>query len=80
MSREYMIKCTFPVGYDVSIVLRQLPSPISREMTEIYNYAVKSEGFYFVDRLVEPQVAAYAFKLLVDEALLQSGEVTVSEL
>ena len=80
MSREYMIKCTFPTGYNASTVLRKLPSPISRQMTEIYNYSVKSEGFYSVDHLVDSQVAAYAFKLFVDEVLQQSDDVTISKL
>ena len=77
---EYMIEWNQPEGYDPSGVLRQLPSPISRDMREIYNYSVKSEGFYLIDRHVKPSVAGYAMKLLVDEALSHTEEVTVRRL
>ena len=76
-STEYMIEWTQPKGYDPSCVLRKLPSPISRDMREIYNYSVKPEGFYLIDRRIEPSVAGHAMKLFVDEALLHTSEVII---
>jgi hypothetical protein len=38
---EDMIEWKKPDGYDPADVLRKLPSPISRDMREIYNYSVK---------------------------------------
>ena len=49
-------------------------------MTEIYNYSVEEDGFYFLDNLVDQHVAGYAMKLFVDEALRFSDEIYVSEL
>lgn len=77
---EYMIEWTPPAGYDSGNALRRLPSPISRHMSEIYNYAVRPTGFYLVDRGVEPAVAAIALKLFVDEALSHTTSVTVRRL
>ncbi len=53
MGIEYKIKFAVPSDYDPSSLFRKLPSPIDRRaMTEIYNYSVEKDGFYFVDRLV----------------------------
>ena len=75
---EYMIEWTQPAGYDPWGVLRQLPSPISRDMREIYNYAVRPEGFYLVDRHRDPAVAGHAMKLFVDEALAHTDSVRIT--
>jgi hypothetical protein len=72
-----MIEWKQPDNYDPSGVLRKLPSPISRDMREIYNYSVEPEGFYLIDRHVEPRVAGHALKLLVDEALSHTKLVTI---
>lgn len=77
---EYIIEWTQPAGYDPSGVLRRLPSPISRDMREIYNYSVKPEGFYLIDRHVQPAAAGHAMKLFVDEALSHTDAVTVRKL
>lgn len=77
---EYMIEWSQPGGYDPSSVLHTLPSPISREMREIYNYSVKPEGFYVIDQGIDPAVAGHALKLFVDEALRYSDCVTVRRL
>ena len=61
-------------------MLRKLPSPISGDMREIYNYSVKPEGFYLIDRHVDAAVAGHALKLFVDEALRHSDCVTVRRL
>jgi len=79
-SNEYMIEWQQPDGYDPSSVLRKLPSPISRDMREIYNYSVNPEGFYLIDRHVEPAVAGHAMKLFVDEALSHADAVTIRKL
>ncbi len=55
----------------------QLPSPISRDMREIYNYAVRSAGFYLIDRGVDADVAAVVLKLFVDEALRHGSATTI---
>lgn len=80
MAHEYKIEWSMPANYDPSAVLRKLPSPISREMTEIYNYSVEEDGFYFIDNLVDQRIAGYAMKLFIDEVLTYSEEVTIREL
>ena len=77
---EYMIEWAVPEAYDSDRVLRQLPSPISSHMREIYNYAVRRDGFYLIDRGVDRTVSAVVLKIFVDEALAQSGSVTVRRL
>jgi hypothetical protein len=77
---EYMIEWKQPDGYDPSGVLRRLPSPISRDMQEIYNYSVRPDGFYLIDRGIEPAVAGHAMKLFIDEALEHSDRVAVKKL
>ena len=77
---EYKIKWQMPEGYDPSSVLRKLPSPISPQMTEIYNYSVEEDGFYFLDNLVDQNVAGHALKRLIDEALKHTDQVTICEL
>ncbi|MDD2600610.1 MAG: hypothetical protein PHO37_15535 [Kiritimatiellae bacterium] len=79
-STEYMIEWQPPEGYDPSGVLRRLPSPISRDMREIYNYSLKPKGFYLIDRHIEPSVTGHALKLFVDEALSHTDMVTVLKL
>jgi hypothetical protein len=79
-STEYMIEWKKPDGYDPSDVLWKLPSPISHNMREIYNYSVKPDGFYLIDRHVEPATAGHAMKLFVDEALSHTDAVTVRKL
>ena len=79
-STEYMIEWMKPDGYDPTSVLLKLPSPISRDMREIYNYSVKPDGFYLIDRNIEPTVAGHAMKLFVDEALSYTDAVTVRKL
>ncbi len=66
-----------PQDYDASVVLRKLPSPISRQMSEIYNYVVEENGFCLVDNGVDQTVAGHALKLFIDEALTYSEEVSI---
>ena len=80
MGMEYKLKWQPPPGYDPSAVLRKLPSSISRQSWEIYNYAVEADGFYFLDNLVDQRVAGQAMKLLIDEALAHGDEVSIREL
>lgn len=79
-STEYMIEWEKPDGYNPSAILQKLPSPISRELTEIYNYSVKPNGFYLIDRHVDPNVAAYAMKLFIDEALRHTDAIQLRKL
>ncbi|MDY6988251.1 MAG: hypothetical protein SWQ30_09360 [Thermodesulfobacteriota bacterium] len=76
-STEYMIEWKQPERYDSSGVLRQLPSPISRDMHELYDYSMQPGGFYLIDRRVDPAVAGHAMKLFVDEALAHTDAVTI---
>lgn len=81
MGIEYKIKVQLPDGYDPSVLFCKLPSPIdTMRMAEIYNYKIEQDGFYFVDHLVNNEVASVAFRHFVCEALLHSGTVEVSEL
>jgi hypothetical protein len=49
-------------------------------MLEIYNYAIESDGFYFVDRSVDNQVASVAFLRFVNEALNHSKSLEIIKL
>jgi hypothetical protein len=80
MGIEYKIQWQMPDDYHPFSVLRKLPSPISRQMTEIYNYAVKEDGFYFFDNFVDHGVAGHAMKLFIDEALKYTKEVSIRRL
>lgn len=81
MGIEYKIKVTLPEGYDPLALLNKLPSPIDRTtMTEVYNYAIEADGFYFVDHLVDDKVASVAFKRFVNEALSHAQSVEIVEL
>lgn len=48
-------------------------------MTEIYDYAIEADGFYFVDHLADREVAAVALRSLLDEALGLADSVEVVE-
>lgn len=74
---EYLIKWPVPTNYDSSNVLRKLPSPISKQMTEIYNYAIRKDGFYLIDRNVDSAISWKALKLFVNEALAYSHRVEI---
>ncbi len=80
IASEYMIVWRKPDGYDPTRVLKRLPSPISKDMREIYNYAVKPEGFYIVDRHVDCAVAGHAMKIFLDEALSHTNSVNIKKL
>ena len=80
MGIEYKIKFAVPDDYDPTTLFRRLPSPIDRRaMAEIYNYSIEADGFYFVDHLVDPAVAAVALRRFLDEALRLSNSVVVTE-
>ena len=80
MGIEYKIKFNVPTDYDSSALFKKLPSPINRpSMTEIYNFRIEHDGFYFVDHLVNDQVASIAFKRFVNEALSHGGSVVIVE-
>lgn len=80
MPMEYHIIWHMPEGYDPSLMTSKLPSPISRQSTEIYNYAVQRDEFYFRDNRVDPTTAGHAMKILIDEALKHTNEVVVRTL
>jgi hypothetical protein len=78
MGNEYKIKFPVPANFDPARLFQQLPSPIERgAMKEIYNYAVEADGFYFVDRGVNPKISAIAFRCFIDEALRATGSVEI---
>jgi hypothetical protein len=79
-SVEYMIEWPIPEGYDSTKVLTSLPSPISRDMREIYNYCIKPNGFWVVDRQVNSTVFRKAMWLFLAEALSHTDAVTVRKL
>ena len=81
MSIEYKIQFTVPQDYDPSVLFKKLPSPIQKgQMMEIYNYKIEPDGFYFVDRLVNPGVASLALRRFIDEALRFSELVQIREI
>jgi len=78
---EYKIKFLVPPGYDPGNLFKKLPNPIHRPtMTEIYSYGIEKDGFYFLDALVDKQVASIAFRMFVDEALLHAESIEIIEL
>ena len=80
MGIEYKIRFSVPENYDPSTLFKNLPSPIERSsMTEIYNYKIEKDGFYFIDHLVNDAVAAVAFKQFVNEAMRLSEHVQLHE-
>jgi hypothetical protein len=80
MGIEYKIRFSVPQNYDPTELFKKLPSPIHRpSMTEIYNYKIEEDGFYFIDHLVDDKVAAVAFKQFVDESLRLSEQVQLIE-
>ena len=81
MDTEYKIFCTPLEGSELSAVMRQFPSPISRpEMREIYNYRIEKDGYYVVDRGINGKVTAVALKLLIDAALTRGALVEIRRL
>lgn len=81
MENEYKIKFAVPANYNPAGLFEKMPSPIHRKtMSEIYNYKIEKEGFYFVDRAVDPRVASEAFRLFVDEALRYGKSVEITKL
>jgi hypothetical protein len=80
MGIEYKIKFVLPENFSPTGLFKKLPSPIARgPMAEIYNYAIEPEGFYFVDNLVNREVAAVALRMFIDEALSHSQVVQILE-
>jgi len=81
MGKEYKIKCKIPPVRDLQAILSRLPSPIHRApLSEIYNYKVEKDGFYFVDHLIDNNTASVAFRIFVDSALVGNQVVEISEL
>lgn len=81
MGIEYKIIVQLPQAYEVAQVSGRLPSPTKPgEQFDIYSFAVEGDGFYFVDHLVDELIAAKALRVLIDEALSHSPQVTISEL
>ena len=80
MKKEYKIIFDVPKAYNSREVLNKLPSPISAQMTEIYNYAVKDYGFYLLDNQVDQKTVGEAMKIFIDEALKYSKSIEVVEL
>ncbi|DAB29193.1 MAG TPA: hypothetical protein CFH84_10745 [Sulfurimonas sp. UBA12504] len=79
MKKEYKIIFEMPKAYKSNDVLNKLPSPISNQMTEIYNYAVKDYGFYLLDNLIDQKTVGEAMKIFIDEALKYSKSIEVVE-
>lgn len=81
MANEYRIKCVVPANYNPADLFEKMPSPIHRKtMSEIYNYRIEKDGFYFVDRAVDSREASEAFRLFVDEALRYGKSVEITKL
>ncbi len=80
MKKEYKIIFNMPKAYKSREVLKQLPSPISNQITEIYNYSIEDYGFYLLDNLVDQKTVGEAMKIFIDEALKYSKSIEVEEL
>lgn len=81
MGKEYTIKCKIPPSQELQRMFARLPSPIHRApLSEIYNYKVEKDGFYFIDHLVDTTTASVAFRVFIDAALLANETIVISEL
>jgi len=80
MKKQYLIEWEIPENYNPAKVLNRLPSPISSDIQEIYNYCIKPNGFYFLDNGIESEVAGDAFKMFMDEALRHCKLITVKDI
>ena len=81
MGVEYKIKFVVPVDFNPSVLFENLPSPIApKRIEEIYNYTIEPDGFYFVDRLVNRNVASIALREFIDEALAHASSVQITKL
>lgn len=81
MGFEYKIKCALPDSREVDSMIRKLPSPIdSGAQVEIYTYAVEADGIYFVDHLVNRDIAAVALRVFIDAALGRAESVEIVQL
>jgi hypothetical protein len=80
MGIEYKIQFEVPRDFSPIRLVNKLPSPIHHQtMSEIYNFKVEPDGFYFIDHLVDGDVASTALRLFIDEALLNSDSIRISE-
>jgi len=81
VGKEYKISFKLPAEYDPKELFRKLPSPIHRQvMDAIYDFRIESDGFYFLDSLVDNDVASIAFRCFVDEALAHCEKLEIIEL
>lgn len=81
MGKEYRIKFVVPVDYNPANLFKNLPNPIHRQtMSEISNYKIEKDGFYFSDALVDSNVSSVAFRQFVEEALKHSKSIEIVEL
>jgi hypothetical protein len=81
MTKAYKIQFPMPADYNPASLFNRMPSPIHRQtMSEIYNYRIENDGFYFVDSSVDTAVAAVAFRLFVDEALTFGSSIEIHAL
>lgn len=81
MGIEYKIRFELPDGYSSEGLLRRLPSAdIANGSMPAYDFALKSDGFYFLDHLSDDTIAAKAFRVLVEEGLRHAESVQISEL
>jgi hypothetical protein len=81
MPKEYKIRAAVPDSFNPASLFKNMPSPIHRQtLSEIYNYRIEEDGFYFVDSLVDTKVASVAFRLFMDEALKFGNAVEVIKL
>ena len=80
MGIEYKIRFKVPTDYNPSRLFAHLPSPIHKsEASEIYNYSIEDDGFYFVDHLVDKTIASVALRKFIDEALSCSDSIEIVE-
>jgi hypothetical protein len=80
MGREYKIKCKVPGRSALDAMFSRLPSPIhQRPLAEIYNYKIESDGFYFIDQLVDTNTASIALRMFIDTALGTNQTIEISE-
>lgn len=80
MGIEYKIRFAVPPGFSGEGLAARLPdATVPNSAWVEYAYAVEADGFSFVDHCGRREIAALAFRCLVDEALRHDRAVVIEE-
>ena len=78
MGHEYIIRAKLPDGAKAAEIISRLENPRDANGWTAFTATVDRNGYYFCDNNRSKQ-SAFAFRKLIDYALLQSDSVVVEE-